>query len=434
VASRSSVHWPSAAQLAFSGLVLLGSFGIAAALAVMGALEWSHGAGSADQSVTLLVTAVGVGLVGLFALPSAGLALWRLLGRSQPEHWIRLPEPLARRLLILAAIAVLWGAALALGNWAVNQGGIAQLALVLLSAVVVILPIAGYLVVGAGGLAGGSLQRRWGIFSTGLAGTSLVVLVIELLAFALVGGAVLVGLASRPDMMEALNRLVQRLSNAQITPENLGRILRPYMQPWLIYLGAALVAGLAPLLEELLKPLPLWFFARRGLTPAEGFVGGMLAGAGFTLFESMGDLSGIAGQGWVSTAAARAGTDLLHMVTAGLMGWALALAWGEGGRRGRFLRLALTYVLVVGVHALWNSMSVVMVALPLALQADSPLLSGALAQSLPVAVLAVIYLGLFAAMLWANQRLNKRIPPENPVPASVPGTFAEQSDWLSGRE
>jgi hypothetical protein len=409
VASRSNnVHWPSAAQLAFSGLVLIGSFGIAMTLGVMGALEWSRGAGSANQSVTLLVTAVGVGLGGLFALPSAGLALWRLLGRAQPQSWIRLPEPLARRLLILAGIAVLWGAALAAGGWAVNQGGIAQLALVLLSAVVVILPIAGYLVVGAGGLSGGSLQRRWGIFSAGLAGTSLVVLVIELLAFALVGVAVLVGLASRPDTMETLNRLLQRLSNAQITPENLGRILRPYLQPWLIYLGAALVAGLAPLLEELLKPLPLWFFARRGLTPAEGFVGGLLAGAGFTLFESMGDLAGITGQGWVSTAAARAGTDLLHMVTVGIMGWALALAWGEGGRLSRYLRLALTYILVVGIHALWNSMSVAMVALPLIFPASSSALNGIFVEKLPIAVLGGIYLGLFFILLWANRRLSPR--------------------------
>jgi hypothetical protein len=59
----------------------------------------------------------------------------------------------------------------------------------------------------------------------------------------------------------------------------------------------------------------------------------------------------------------------------------------------------------VGIHALWNSMSVAMVALPLALQTGSPL-SGALAEKLPVGVLGIIYLSLFFILLWANRRLS----------------------------
>ncbi len=428
--SRPTVHWPSLAQLAFSGLVLIGALAIAVGLAIVGGLDWARSPATIDQSVRLLILAAGLTLVGLLALPSAGLALLRLFDQPLPEGLLHplggLPGALSRRLVILAAIAVIWVAALAAGNWAANQGGAGQLALAPLYVIAVALPIAGYLVVGAGGLSGGSLQRRWGIFGAGLAATSLIVLVVEIIVFGLVAVLVVAALASQPDTLNLLSRLVQRLQNAQITPENLGRILRPYLQPWMIFLGVAVVAGLAPLIEELLKPLPLWLFARRGLTPAEGFVGGLLAGAGFALFESMGDLANVTGESWAISAAVRASTDLLHMVNAGLMGWALAVAWGSRGQPGalgRYLRLALTYLLVVGIHGLWNSLSVVMVVLPLALPAGSPLLRGGWVENVPVAVLAALYLSLFFVLLWANHRLS---PPANPLEGS-PKTFTTET-------
>jgi hypothetical protein len=410
--SHPTVHWPSVAQLAFSGLVLLGAMAAAAGLAVAGGLAWARSPAAADQSVRLLVGAAGLALVGLLALPSAGLALLRLVGQPLPGWLLRpfggVPSALPRRLALAAGIAAVWAAALAAGNWAATQGGAGQLALAPLYVIVVALPIAGYLVVGAGGLSGGSLQRRWGIFDAGLAGTSLVVLVVEIVVFGLIGVAVVAVLSTHPDTMNMLNRLMQRLANGQITPENLGPLLRPFLQPWVIYLGVAIIAGLTPLIEELLKPLPLWLFARQGLTPAEGFVGGLLAGAGFALFESMGDLAGISGQSWAVSAAARAGTDLLHMVNAGLMGWALAVAWGQPGqplRAGRYLRLALTYLLVVGIHGLWNSVSIVMVVLPLALPAGSPVAISGLVASLSLALLACLYIAMFIIMLWANHHL-----------------------------
>jgi hypothetical protein len=420
VSSRSAIHWPSLAQFAFSAFVLLAALGLSAGLAISGGLGWARSPATADQSLTRLIGAAGAGLVGLLALPSVGLSLARLLGRSLPGWALRpfgsLPGPLSRRIPILIGLLAVWAAALAAGSWSAVQGGAGQLALVPLFLLVVALPVAIYLVIGAGGLSAGSLQRRWGIFVAALIGTSGVVLVVEILVFGLIAVGALVVLASHPDTLNLINRLAQRITNAQITPENLGRILRPYIQPWMIYLGVAIVAGLAPLIEEALKPLPLWLFARRGLTPAEGFVGGLLCGAGFALFESMGDLAAITGPDWAVSAAARGGTDLLHILNAGLMGWALALAWGEG----RHLRLALTYLLVVGIHGLWNSISIAMAVLPLVAPAASPLLTGPWVTGIFVGGLIVLYVCLFFVLVRTNRRLAPVSPPPAPALLTAP--------------
>jgi len=49
----------------------------------------------------------------------------------------------------------------------------------------------------------------------------------------------------------------------------------------------------------------------------------------------------------------RAGTDLLHILTSGLMGLALYYAF----QKGKYLRLILTYLMVVILHGSWNFFS-----------------------------------------------------------------------------
>jgi hypothetical protein len=424
VSTRSAIHWPSLAQFAFSGFVLLAALVLAAGLALAGGLGWARDPATADQSISELVVAAGVGLVGLLALPSVGLALARLLGRSLPGWFFRpfgfggLPRALTRRLMMMVGVMLVWGLALAAGGWAAGQAGVGQLVTAPLYVLIVALPILAYLIVGAGGLSGGSLQRRWGILTAGLVGTSLLVLIVELIVFGLIVLGVILALAAHPDTLTEINRLAQRIANAQITPENLGRILRPYIQPWVIYLLVAVISGLAPLIEELLKPLPLWLFARRGITPAEGFVGGLLCGAGFALFESMGDLTVVSGESWVVAAVGRGGTDLLHMLNAGLMGWALALAWGQR----RYLRLALTYLAVVVIHGLWNGISIAMGILPLVAPPGNTWMRAPWVNNALTAGLIGLYALMFCLLLWANRRLS-----EPPAPADQP-----QGDAVDG--
>ncbi|HEX9013544.1 MAG TPA: PrsW family glutamic-type intramembrane protease [Anaerolineaceae bacterium] len=416
MSSRPAVHWPSLAQFAYSGFVLVAALGGAAGLAISAGLGLARSPSAAAQPAAQLVGAAGAALVGLLAIPSAVLALLRLLRRplpgwaSRPTGW--LPHALSARLLIAAGIAVLWGISLAAGGWAASQRGAGLLLLAPLYILAAGLPVAAYLVIGAGGLAGGSQQRRWGILSAELVGTALVVLVVELLVLALVGLIIVLAVVSQPGALAEIQRLAAQLKAAQVTPENLGRILQPFLRPWMLYLGIAVIAGIAPLIEELLKPLPLWFFARRGLTASEGFVGGLICGAGFALFESLGDLTSVTGASWLPAALGRGGTDLLHILNGGLMGWALALAWSQG----RSLRLVLTYLLVAGVHGLWNAISLLLGALPLVGPVFPALLHGQQANYILGAGLVVIYLLMFWVLVRTNQRLGR----SEPVPAQPP--------------
>ncbi len=43
----------------------------------------------------------------------------------------------------------------------------------------------------------------------------------------------------------------------------------------------AVISGIVPLIEEILKPIALWSLVGKDLTDQEGFVAGLLSGAGF---------------------------------------------------------------------------------------------------------------------------------------------------------
>jgi RsiW-degrading membrane proteinase PrsW (M82 family) len=117
------------------------------------------------------------------------------------------------------------------------------------------------------------------------------------------------------------------------------------------------LAIVAPLVEELTKPVAAMALARRLRGPAEAFLVGMAGGVGFAIVENM--LYEAAGmQVWAAVASLRAVGGVLHPLNAGLVavGWygvrhSLPGAWG---------RLLGLYGLAVGIHALWNGGLVVL--------------------------------------------------------------------------
>jgi hypothetical protein len=225
--------------------------------------------------------------------------------------------------------------------------------------------------------------------------------------------------ASRPDIADELNRLVQRLLLSSGTPETLLRQLRPYLlRPGVLYLILAIISGITPLIEEALKPVGLWLLARRRLTPAEGFVGGLLSGAGFAMFESLGNAAVFTGESWAAVTLGRAGTDLIHITASGLVGWALASAW----RERRYLRLGATYLIAVFLHGLWNMISLSMGISPLVRMAPEnlpPILRSTAVAPVALAVLIVI---LLVMLVGANARLRRAQPdPGSPVSPLQPG-------------
>ena len=107
----------------------------------------------------------------------------------------------------------------------------------------------------------------------------------------------------------------------------------------------------APLVEELVKPLPLLPVLKRLPAARDALVLGVLAGAGFAAVEDLLYAAGF-GDAWSGVLVVRLLGSALHPFGAGLM----AVAWwhvrrGEPGAAARWGRY---YGLAVGAHAPWN--------------------------------------------------------------------------------
>ena len=117
------------------------------------------------------------------------------------------------------------------------------------------------------------------------------------------------------------------------------------------------VAVVAPVVEELTKPLAAVLLGRRLRGPAEAFLVGMAGGVGFAILENM-LYEGLGGQAWAAIATLRGIGGVLHPLNAGLV----ALGWYgvRQGRPGAWGRLLGLYGLAVAIHALWNGGLVVL--------------------------------------------------------------------------
>jgi hypothetical protein len=186
-------------------------------------------------------------------------------------------------------------------------------------------------------------------------------------------------------------------------------------QPGLYAVVVLVFCLLVPMIEEGFKPLGVWLIAGKKLTPTQGFAAGLLSGATFGLLESLSLMSMVSGSTWLVTAVARIGTGLLHTLTAGLSGWALAKTLQDQ----KYIRLALTYTGVVLLHGSWNLFAVLMgigkVAIPIKYDFINRLMDFS-----PWALSILVGL-MFAALILMNARLRKQ---------SNPPALTEFSDTL----
>ncbi len=392
-----AVDWPSVWQLGASAAAGFGLWGLAAALGLLGVMELARSGLASVEATALFLMASGMALTGALALPSAAYALARLRRASLPwPGWLNLTT--VRRSIYLLPLVVLLGYGIS------TLPALSWLLLPPLHLLALGIPILWLLWFGGRGLNVGSPQRAWGVFGAGLVLAPLLILLLELVAVLAILLLVALFLASQPELVRELMQLAESLRAADLNPEQISRLMAPYLaNPRVPFTLLIFFSGLVPLIEELLKPIGVWFLSGRNLTPAQGFLAGLLSGAGYALFENLA-LSSQA-EMWAFAVTARAGTSLLHMVTAAISGWALALAW----REGRYLRLVLSYLAVMLIHGLWNGLS--LLAFASALELD--MAARARALLLPLGQLAPIGLGVltlatFVLLAVFNRRLRSR--------------------------
>jgi len=347
--NQKTTKWSSYWQLGLSllGIMVLWGFAITLVLMVLSTAISMPTTAMVGDSMPLLLLGAGMGFGGILLLPSAWYALLDILNRPEPVKKT-IPQP--GLLVIFVPILVV------LGNFVAKSPILAWVGLPPIHVLTIGISVLWLASLGTRGLPLDSKQRMWGIFGAGMVAAPFLSLLAEIVVIIAVSILGISYLALDPDFAQGLAQISESyLANPNQPPDELFNFLEPYLtQPIVLYAGMLVVAILVPLIEEFFKPIGVWLLAKRKPSPSEGFTAGIISGAGFALFENY-TLSASSGEDWAIVVVARMGTSIIHILTTGLTGWALALAWKEG----RYLKLGLTYLVSVTIHALWNGLAVV---------------------------------------------------------------------------
>jgi hypothetical protein len=244
-----------------------------------------------------------------------------------------------------------------------------------------------------------SLRRIWGQFLGGLWLVPPIVLALELLALIPFILAAAIVLASFPEGMRLLDQLGEL---SEMPPDRWMPVLEGFLsQPLLLVLIGLFIALVVPILEEIWKSISIWPILGRRIHRLDGFLGGVLGGAGYALTETL--LLGSPGEEWVLAMLSRSGTSMVHALTAGLTGWGLV----EGFRHRKWGLLVRNFVLAVGLHGLWNGAALVAGLSIVNQEFQTPLPEGiTVALSLGATLVVVLVaIGCFLGLIGVSRRL-----------------------------
>jgi len=394
--------------LAILGMVI---YGVAGVFFLISTFSTTGAQPTFSEQVTSLSLALTAFTALLMMIPSLVLATRPI--QLTPRARIN------KSLLIAAALGmVIWGGVIYLGN-SFAQDSSKTLLLSLLQVFAAGLPLSFIFLFASRGLSAGSEQRRWGIFNFSLSVTPLVILILESIVLIVFGIIILFSLLLQPGVMNNTQSFLNDLQSLTTNPSFNNPLVTQLGQSSGVLIGLLLmVAFVIPLLEEIMKPLGLMVLARRKPNPSQGFVTGMICGAGFAFLETSGSLAGTLGTDWTVLAITRLGTDLLHITASGLVGWGLA-SFITLKKPGRFW---MAYLSAAALHGTWNGFAILM--------GYFPMMTGTIKPNLQVAswlgkiapfVLVAITLGLVAILTFMNRKLRSEaaIPPSIPPPPAI---------------
>jgi hypothetical protein len=398
-----------------AGLFLVGAlgFGISSILSLV-----SNGI----DPVGAMIGAFSAGVEGLILAVAAWFVLQKTLGHPKAEIFVKLPFS---NLHILFALAII-GLALLVGGL-VSLSGIKWLGLLILPVFTILVitpPIWVLLGLGTNGIEFGPRWRTWSIFGIGMTLGPLVMLTLEFILVLVLAVGASVYIATNPQLVEEIINLVSVIGD-ETRPEVILELLAPYIvNRGVITLTLLFFALAIPMIEELFKPLGIWLFAAKIQSPAQGFALGLLSGAAYALVESLG-VSAQGDNSWPLVVSVRAGTSLLHIITTGLMGWAIVKAWQER----KIFNLIVTYTAAVLIHGIWNGS---VVGIGIAAVSDMVNETNFAVSYLPATVcgISTLVIGMLAILLASNRRVKKLslqktnesgIDPENIPPEEAEG-------------
>ncbi len=396
--ARPVARWLSWLVLAASGIGALSALGFSLLLILSGGIQLLEPSLSNAGGVSILNLGWASALVAGLCAPGAVFSILELRGKP-------LAERTHRRGWIYASLAMLGWIGLAFLFKPLETSQLAWLLLPPLVVLTTVIPLWFYLELGRRGLSSGSSLRTWGSVTISLVITLPVLLILEILLMVFVLAAAGVYVSFNPELAAELERYARLFSNFNLNPQVLQDVAGELLnRPGVIAVVLALVAGLIPLLEELFKPLAVWLLAGERLTPGQGFVAGMWSGACFALYENLTALSAAGNGNGTTILLARVGTGLLHIVTAGMVGWGLASAWRD---RKNIKLTAGAFLLAVFMHAAWNAAGVLAgVSTFLPLPAGPSQLAAGLETTATIIVFTLFAVNLII-LFYFNSRLRR---------------------------
>ncbi len=403
--ARPGLHWPSIGQLLVVGLGFLTFLGGALTMFLGGMVSLFTPADNLSDPATFFTYMAGALLLVLLLLPSLVFSLIRLSGKEPKmgAWWQKLAAIFhPKRLAWLYPLVILGGYLLA-PNKSLNWLGMP-----LLNVFAFGIPVAFLLWLGMRKLPNGSLQRDWGAFGLGLTIVPLVMFFFEIIAILFLGVVIIARVTATPELGAALQTLMDYLQAVDTPGSTFPMQAAQQLVSDPLVLGMILMffSGFVPLIEETFKPLAVLFLLRRPLPPQDGWVLGMLSGAGFALVENLGNVA--IGEGWAILGIARLGATALHIFASGLVGTGLVAARTQN----RFGRLALNFMIAVVLHAVWNGVTVV------ASIADLNAMTSAagLYSNLPYSIILLL---LSVGMIASLAAVNRKLRPAALLPAEI---------------
>jgi len=357
-----------------------------------------------SQSISIGVLVWSAILGGALLLPVLLLSIYDMFSKPIPR-WLDTRRPAFGR--IVQWVILVWPIVVLLGWLIAGRPELAAFLLGPINVLVAGLPVLWIYHTAQKGLSGGSQIRQWGIFGFSITLLPVLVILMELLALlglAAMGGIwIALRISADPQIEREIMYLVNQVVIMGDNIDGIINLLGPYLrQPSVIFWALVIVGGIIPIIEEVLKPIVLWALAGRKISPQEGFLGGLLCGAGFALMENVLFFTNVLlAEDWLAMAIARAGTGVLHMLASGLVGWGLAKTW----RDGKWVLQVVTTLGAFVLHGLWNVFALLSGLLPLLIMETEPTLGQEVLFVLPVIILLLISI---IAMFWINRHLRKQ--------------------------
>jgi len=405
--------WQNTLSLALSALGILVFTTLALLLVFFGTSMSGFLAAPEAQLITGGMLVWASILFALALMPVFVLSLRAYRGKNAPT-WLDLQgQPTVGKVILWSIL--LWPLAILAGWQVAGSPALARFLLGPINLLVAGLPVLWIFNLAQWKLKGGSPLRKWRIFSFSLTVTPVIIMVLEVVTAVMLLGGVGLWWSARgaldPELQQTLTDLMDQISRGGEDLDAFVQSLEPLLlQPAVIAWGLAVFAGVMPVIEEVIKPLALWALAGKRINEAEGFVGGLLTGAGFALLENVLFFSTATGvDEWLFLAIGRAGTGVLHMLASGLVGWGLAKMW----LNGKWFQQALAIISAILLHGLWNALSLASGILPFATVQEEITLAQALLAYLPTIGL-LIFSAL--AMLIINRRLRRQDADATPSP------------------